>query len=57
MEAAQQLVIRGASVGAQDAKGNTPLHLACGLAGTDVVRLLLAHGSPLNVSFFFFASP
>ncbi|CAN0131619.1 unnamed protein product, partial [Ectocarpus fasciculatus] len=48
MEAAQQLVIRGASVGAQDAKGNTPLHLACGLAGTDVVRLLLAHGSPLN---------
>lgn len=46
----EQLVIRGASVAAQDVKGNTPLHLACGLDGADVVRLLLASGSSSNVS-------
>lgn len=45
-----QLVVREASVGARDVKGNTPLHLACGEGGADVVRLLLAHGSPLDVS-------
>ena len=45
-----QLVIRRASVGARDVKGNTPLHLACGEGGADVVRLLLMHGSPPDVS-------
>lgn len=50
VEAVYQLVVRRASVGARDVKGNTPLHLACGEGGADVVRLLLAHGSPLDVS-------
>lgn len=45
-----QLVVRRASVGARDVKGNTPLHLACGEGGAAVVRLLIAHGSPLDVS-------
>lgn len=50
VEAAEQLAFRGASPAARDIQGNTPLHLACGGGGADVVRMLLAHGSSLNVS-------
>lgn len=54
VEAVHQLLVREASVGARDVKGNTPLHLACGEGGADVVRQLVAHGSPLDVSWVCF---
>lgn len=49
VEAAQQLTLRGASTGARDIQGNTPLHLACCSGGNDIVRLLVNNGSPLKV--------
>ena len=46
--AARELIVRGADIGATNAKGAAPLHLAAKYDAADVITALIAHGADVD---------
>ncbi len=50
VEKIKRHIAEGGDVNAKDKKGNTPLHIAAGLAKKDIIELLITKGADVNIS-------